>query len=200
MKITWKGSMNEHNLFVCPDLPGDTKKLVSDQSAWTMYLLMIPILILAYVGIKLRLAYVAGTMFTKWALLAGAALSLPFLVAHEFIHTICCPKTSEIFLYVTSAGICIIPTCPLSKRRYIIMALMPTVILGICPFLVWLFDPVCSVQAGSILFGFSLGSLSMCIGDIYNAILAGAKMTSDSVLVTSGKDCYYFKRPTARLR
>ena len=74
------------------------------------------------------------------------------------------------------------------------MAMMPTVILGICPFLVWLFHPELNVQTGSILFGFSIGSLSMCSGDIYNVILAAAKMTSQSVLVTSGKDCYYFKK------
>lgn len=194
MKIAWKGFLNEHNLFIYSDLPADAKKLFSDKNAWAAYLLIIPVLIIAYIGIRLRLPYVTGFMFTKWAVLAGVAISLPFLVVHELIHAICCPKTSEIFLYVTSAGICLIPTCPLSKHRYIMMAMMPTVILGICPFLVWLFHPELNVQTGSILFGFSIGSLSMCIGDIYNVILAAAKMTSQSVLVTSGKDCYYFKK------
>lgn len=194
MKITWKGFMDEHNLFTYPDLPGDAGKLISDKGAWMMYLLIIPIFIIAFIGIKLRLPYAAKPMFTKWALLAGLALSLPFLAAHELIHAVCCPKKTEIFLYVTSAGICLIPTGPLSRRRYIIMAMMPTVILGIFPFLVWLFHPGLNVRTGSILFGFSQGSLSRCIGDIYNVILASTKMTAESVLVTSGKDCYYFKK------
>ena len=194
MKIVWTGFMNEQNLFTYPDLPGDAKKLISDQNTWMVYLLVVPILIIAYVGIRLRLPYVTGAMFIKWATLLGVALTLPFLVVHEFIHAICCPRNSEIFLYVTAAGICLIPTCPLSKRRYVIMALMPTVILGILPFLVWLFQAELNAQTSSILFGFSLGSLSTCIGDIYNVILASAKMTAGSVLVTSGKDCYYFKR------
>ena len=186
--------MNEHNLFIYSDLPVDAKKLISDKRAWVTYLLIIPVLIMAYTGIRLRLPYVTGFMFVKWAVLIGVALSLPFLVIHELIHAIFCPKASEIFLYVTSAGICLIPTCPLSKYRYIIMAMMPTIILGISPFLVWLLHPGLNVQTGSVLFGFSIGNLSMCIGDIYNAILAAAKMTSESVLVTSGKDCYYFKK------
>ena len=194
MKIAWKGFLNEHNLFIYPDLPMDAKKLISDGRAWVTYLLIIPVLIMAYAGIRLRLPYVTGSMFIKWAALVGVALSLPFLVVHEFIHAICCPKAAEIFLYVTSAGICLIPTCPLRKYRYIIMAMMPTVILGIAPFLVWLFHPGLNVQTGSVLFGFSVGSLSMCIGDMYNAILAAAKMTSESVLVTSGKDCFYFRK------
>ena len=194
MKITWKGFMNEKNLFSYPDLPGDAKKLSSDKSAWAVYLLIIPVLIIAYIGIKLRLPYVTGPMFTKWAALAGVVLSVPFLVIHEFIHAACCPRNSEILLYVTPAGICLIPTCPLSKRRYLIMAMMPTIVLGICPFLIWLSTPEFNVQVSSILFGFSLGSLSTCIGDIYNVILASAKMTAKSVLVTSGRDCYYFEK------
>lgn len=194
MKIVWKGFMNEHNLFTFSDLPEDAKKLTSEKNAWAMYLLIIPVLIIAYIGIRLRLLYVAGPMFAKWALLVGVILSLPFLVVHEFIHAVCCSKTPEIFLYVTPAGICLIPTSPLSKRRYIVMSMMPTVVLGICPFLIWLFAPGLNVQTGSILFGFALGSLSMCIGDIYNAIHAIIKMSSKSVLVTSGKDCYYFER------
>ena len=194
MKIAWKGFMNEHNLFTYSDLPGDAQKLISDKSAWMMYLLIIPILLIAYIGIKLRLPYVTESMFTRWAPLVGVILSAPFLVVHEFIHAICCPRASEIFLYVTSAGICLIPTCPLSKRRYIVMAMMPAVILGFFPFLVWLFHPELNVQISPILFGFSLGSLSMCIGDIYNVILASTKMTAESVLVTSGKDCFYFRK------
>ena len=186
--------MNEQNLFSYPDLPGDARKLFSDKSAWAVYSLIIPVLIIAYIGIRLRLPYVTGAMFSKWAALVGVVLSVPFLVVHEFIHAACCPKNSEIFLYVTAAGICLLPTCPLSKHRYLIMAMMPTVILGICPFLIWLLTPGLNVQIGSILFGFSLGSLSTCIGDIYNVILASAKMTAESVLVTSGKDCYYFEK------
>lgn len=194
MKIVWKGSMNEQNLFVYPGLPENARKLVSDRSAWASYLLIIPVLIFTYIGIKLRLPYAAGPMFAKWALIVGTVLSLPFLAVHEFIHAACCPKASEIFLYLTSAGICLIPTCPLSKRRYLMMAIMPAVILGICPFLIWLLAPGLDAQTALILFVFSVGSLSMCVGDVYNVILAAAKMTPESVFIPSGKGCLYFRK------
>lgn len=44
----------------------------------------------------------------------------------------------------------------------------------------------------SVLFAFSIGSLSMCVGDIYNAILAALKMNRHSVLVTSKTNIYYY--------
>lgn len=193
MKLVWKGFMNEQNLFVYPHLPPDAKKLSSDGGNWVMYLLIIPVLFIAYVGIKLRLSYTTGVMFTRWEPLAGVALALPFLIVHELIHAACCPKSAAIMVYMTAAGICLIPDSPLNKRNYIIMAVMPAIVLGICPFLAWLLTPEWSVSISSILFGFSLGGLSVCISDIYNAILAAIKMTPKSVLITSGKDCYYYE-------
>lgn len=59
MKIVRKGSRNEQNLFVYPGLPENARKLVSDRGAWASYLLIIPVLIFAYIGIKLRLPYTA---------------------------------------------------------------------------------------------------------------------------------------------
>ena len=70
MKIAWKGFMNEHNLFIYPNLPEDARKLFSDKSAWTVYLVIIPVLVMAYIGIRLRLPYVTEAMFIKWAGLA----------------------------------------------------------------------------------------------------------------------------------
>ena len=193
MKLVWKGFMNEQNLFVYPSLPPDAKKLSSDSGNWVMYLLVIPVLLIAYAGIKLRLSYTTGVMFTRWAPLAGVALALPFLIVHELIHAVCCPRSITILAYITTAGLCLIPDSPLKKRDYIMMAVMPAIVLGICPFLIWLLIPELSVSISSILFGFSLGNLSVCIGDIYNTILAVIKMTPKSVLITSGKDCYYFE-------
>ena len=44
----------------------------------------------------------------------------------------------------------------------------------------------------SILFAISIGSLSMCVGDIYNDFLVALKMNRHSVLVTSKTNIYYY--------
>ena len=84
------------------------------------------------------------------------------------------------------------PACGLKKNRYLLVALMPTIVLGVIPFIMWICFPGMNVIISSILFAFSIGSLSMCVGDIYNAFLAALKMNRHSVLVTSKTDIYYY--------
>ena len=192
MKFMWQGKMTPQTAFTYSALPADARPLIKVKSAWLMYLLVIPLLLVAYLAIKIRLLSFDGMLFTKWALFIGVGLSVIFLPVHEMIHALLCPKNSIIYVYFTGIGISLVPTCELRKNRYLLMAMMPTLILGIIPLLVWLIIPNIDVVISSILFGFSVGSLSMCIGDIYNVMNAIIKMPKESKLVTSGTNCYYF--------
>lgn len=193
MKFIWKGKMTSDNSFVYESLPKTAQKLVNTSKSWTVYLLIVPILLVAYTGIRIRLHSSSDILFNKPGLLLGVGLSVVFLVFHEMIHGLCCPPKTEVLFYFTLSGFCTIPTSPLRKSRYLFMLLMPTALLGVIPFLLWILLPNLSVVLGSILFGFSLGSLSTCIGDIYNSILAAKKMSSKAVMITSGQDCYYYE-------
>lgn len=192
MKLVWKGKMTPENTFVFPDLPQNAKPLFNPKSAWCVYLLIIPILALAYIAIQIRIPYVEGILFAKPALFAGLGLSVIFLIVHELLHALCCPKSATIYVYFSLGGISLIPTCKLKKGRYIFMVLLPTILLGIVPLAIWLCFPGMSVTMSSVLFAFSIGSLCMCIGDIYNAALAAVKMSKSSVLVTSEMNVYIF--------
>lgn len=194
MTLQWKGKLTEENSFVYPDLPENAKPFFDSESNWRVYLLIIPVLALAYVGIQIRLRYVDGVMFSREALFCGVVLAIPFLLVHELLHALCCPKGSVVNMYWSTAGISVIPTCPIKKNRYIIMALLPTLALGIFPLLIWLCIPAMNVTLGSIIFAFSIGSLSMSIGDIFNVLVAMRKMTRVSLLVTSGTQSYIIDR------
>lgn len=190
MKLIWKGKLTQDNAFEYPNLPKNAKPLFHPGAAWSMYLLIIPVLAIAYAAIQLRLPRVEGVMFARPGLLIGVALALLFLVVHEFIHALCCPKGTTIYAYYTSAGISLIPTCKLHKAQYIFMALMPNIILGVLPLAVWIIFSEIGASLGSIMFSFSISCLGMGIGDLYNAILAIVKMPGNSHLVTSGLNCY----------
>lgn len=194
MKLIWKGVLSKHNPLPSPAVPSEAKKLFPENQGWQAYLLVVPILLMAYFCIVVRRPFTTGVVFTKEALFLGVGLSLLFLVAHELIHAVCCPKRAEVLVYVSVAGICLIPTCPLGKRRYIVMALMPALILGVCPLIIWLLLTGLSPLMSSMIFAFSIGSLSMCVGDLYNVILAARKMTFQSLLITSGNACFYYDR------
>ncbi len=192
MKLIWKGKMTSDNLFVPKNIPDNAKMLSSEKYAWLTYLLVVPILAIAYAGIVIRRPYVVGIAFNKIALFVGVGLSLVFLVVHELIHALCCPRGTTVFFYLTSAGISCVPACSLKKSRYLLIALMPTIVLGVIPFVIWMCVPSMNVIISSVLFAFSIGSLSMCVGDIYNAILVALKMNRHSVLVTSKTNIYYY--------
>lgn len=194
MKLKWKGKLSEENAFVYPDLPEDAKPFSDSKSSWQMILLIAPVLVMAYIGIQIRLKYVDEIMFSRGALFCGVALAIPFLFVHELLHAICCPRGSIVNVYWSTAGVSLIPTCPIKKQRYIIMALLPTLVLGIMPFLIWLFIPAMDVTVGSIIFAFSIGSLSMSIGDMFNVLIAIKKMNHNSYLITSAMQIYFFDR------
>lgn len=193
MKLLWKGKMTKDNIFSYPDIPESAKPLFTGNNAWLTYVLIIPVLALAYLGIQIRRPFVTGMMFSQYGLLSGVAVSLAFLVIHELIHAVCCPPKAIVEIYYSAAGISAVPTCPMSKNRYLMVALMPTIILGILPFAFWLCIPDMNVTVGSIVFGFAIGSLSMCIGDIYNVILVLLKMPQTAVLVVSNNNAFYYQ-------
>lgn len=192
MKLLWKGKMTKDNVFSYPDIPQSAKPLFSGNNAWLTYVLIIPVLALAYLGIQIRRPFVTGMMFSKYGLLIGVAVSVFFLVIHELIHAVCCPTKAVVEIYFTAAGISAVPTCPMSKKRYLLVALMPTIVLAMLPFILWLCVPDMNVIIGSIIYGFAIGSLSMCIGDMYNVILVLLKMPSSAVLVVSNNNAFYF--------
>lgn len=193
MKLVWKGFMSDKNKFVYDELPKDSKNLFPERGQWAVYLLIIPILLITLVGFKLRWTYAAGMMFSKFWFFVGAAVSLFFLVVHELIHALCCPRGAIVYFYAVPHGVYVVPTRPLRKYRYLFVLIMPTIVLGLIPFMVWMCIPNLHTEMSSALFGFALGSLSMSIGDLYNAILAMIKMKSNSMIMTSGTSCYYFE-------
>lgn len=154
--------MTSDNLFVSKDMPDNAQILLGEKNTWLAYLLVVPILAIAYAGIVIRRPYVVGIAFNKIALFVGVGLSLIFLVVHELIHALCCPRDTTVFVYLTSAGISCVPACSLKKNCYLLIALMPTVVLGVIPFVIWMCFPSMNVIISSVLFAFSIGSLLMC--------------------------------------
>ena len=107
--------MTTDNLFIPDNIPDSAKMLSSEKYAWLAYLLVVPILAIAYAGIVIRRPYVVGIAFNKIAFFIGVGLSIVFLVVHELIHALCCPRDTTVFVYLTSSGIGCVPACGLKK-------------------------------------------------------------------------------------
>ena len=127
-------------------------------------------------------------------LIIGGVLTIPFLIVHEFLHAICFPKEGIAEVFWSLAGISLIPCSPISKGRYIIILIVPAIIIGLIPLLIWTFVPFNNITLSSILFTLSCGNLGGTCIDLYNLYQVIKVLPKNSYMITSESNCYYFKK------
>jgi len=101
--------------------------------------------------------------------LIGAILSILTLFPHEFLHAIYFKE--DVDMYLADGGAFVCGTEIMSKFRFVFMSLLPNIILGFIPFIVFLIFP------NQTIFG-TLGviAISMGVGDYYNVFNALTQM------------------------
>lgn len=172
MKLVWKGKLTKDKGFPKADIPKDAKVFLGEENSWHIYIIGILIFILGIALLKIKLNYFYGLRMKRIGYLIGLGLAVLFLVIHELIHGLSCPRDSTVNYYYSIYGITCYPLDPMNRNRYIFMAIAPAVILGFIPLIIWIFMPVRFVMINSILFTFSLGSLGGSSADIYNLLKA----------------------------
>ena len=192
MKLVWKGKLTKDKGFPKADIPKNAKVFLGEESSWHIYIIVILILILGVVLLKIKLNYFDGLRMKRIGYLIGLALALVFLVVHELIHGLSCPRDSTVNYYYSIYGITCYPLDPMTRNRYIFMALAPAVILGFIPLIIWIFMPVKFVMINSILFTFSLSGLFGSTADIYNLLKALIKVPKESFIQAFGSKVYWF--------
>ena len=88
---------------------------------------------------------VVGLILHSWFLIKmglGVGLSLLAMPLHELIHVWMYPMKADKFIFKAEDSMFVTCTAPMSRGRFILMAIMPNIILGIIPIIL------------SILFGF----------------------------------------------
>lgn len=193
MKLVWKGKLTKDKGLPKPEIPKDSKVFLGEESSLYIYIMGIAILILAFVLIKIKQNYIQGLQMKRIGYLIGIALTFLFLVVHELIHGLCCPKNCTVNYYYSIHGITCYPLNPMTRNRYIFMAITPAIFLGFIPMIIWIFIPVRFVMLNSILFTFSLGSLGGSAADLYNILKALIKAPKESFIQASGAKVYWFK-------
>lgn len=174
-------------------MPKDAKVFLGEESSWYIYVIVIVILILASVLIKIKQNYIQGLQMNRIGYLIGFALTLPFLVIHELVHGLSCPRNCTVNYYYSIHGITCYPLDPMTRNRYVFMAIAPAVVLGFIPIIIWIFIPVKFVMFNSIMFAFSLGNLFGSVADLYNLLKALIKAPKESFIQASGENVYWFK-------
>ena len=198
MKLIYRGRYTGENQLPRADLPPsavrfrepeDTAALNLAAMKWSL-LALAAAAALGVVTIPLRGGLVLGAGF--W-FMAGFAASFLTLLPHELLHGLCFGRGAEVHLFVSPKDLMAFVVCtrPVSKARFILMSLLPNLIFGWLPFLLWCLTPY-SGAGSDILLWFSSCCISFGGGDYLNVWNALRQMPRGSVQQISGFHSYWY--------
>lgn len=117
----------------------------------------------------------------------GVLLSLVAMFPHEFLHAICFKK--EVYLYTNWKQGMLFVTGPetMSKGRFVFMSMLPNLVFGFLPYLVFMLFP-------RFAFLGSLGAFSIAAGagDYYNVFNALRQMPKGARTYMHGIHSYWY--------
>ena len=129
--------------------------------------------------------------FNLWGVVAAFMTIIP----HEFIHALCFPKNSDVYMYYSLKDMMAFVTCtaPMSKRRFIIMSLLPNAIFGLLPMLFWMIFP--DIEWWSSFIGTTgLVSLFFGCGDYMNVGNTIRQVPEGAITQLSGFHSYWYTK------
>lgn len=117
----------------------------------------------------------------------GWLLFMLCLVVHEFLHAICFKEDVSMYNNLKQGNLFVVGNETMTKFRFCFMSLLPCLILGVIPYILFL------INNNWITLG-TLGvfSLSSCVGDWYNAFNALTQMPKGAKTYLCGFNSYWY--------
>lgn len=122
-----------------------------------------------------------------WQLSAGCLASLVILFPHEILHAVCFKE--DVYLYTNwkQGMLFVVGPETMSRRRFVIMSLLPNIVFGIVPYIIGMIFP-------NLVFLLAFGTLSfgMGAGDYYNVYNALTQMPKGARTYLYGFNSYWY--------
>lgn len=115
----------------------------------------------------------------------GIFLGLLTLFPHEILHAICFKGDVDMYLADGGAFVCGIET--MSKFRFVFMSLLPNIIFGFIPFIIFLIFPEMTILGTLGLMGISMG-----VGDYYNVFNSLTQMPKRARCFMEKQNSYWY--------
>ena len=181
MKIKWIGKYDGNNLPTV-DVGAGAKELpeVTSKSA----IILIPIVLLFVCCVYIKKTYLGGVAFSRVDWMIGLVIALLFFPVHELIHAVSFPAGSEVIMFYTTQGLGTTCTSLMTRNRFIVVNMLPSLILGIVPLIAYMIVP------STVLCVFSLVHVGTGYVDYLN-IVHMLRLPSDSKIQISGAKIYW---------
>ena len=198
MKLIYRGRYTGESQLPRADLPpgavpfrepADTAALNLAAMKWSL-LALAAAAALGVVTIPIRGGLTLGTGLR---FVAGFAASFLTLLPHELLHGLCFGWGAEVHLFVSPKDMMAFVVCtrPVSRGRFIFMSLLPNLVFGWLPFLLWCLTPYGGGWS-DVLLWFSFCCISFGGGDYMNAWNALRQMPRGSIQQLSGFHSYWY--------
>ena len=200
MKLIYKGVLKRNEPLPGWHLPENAIRVKEPESfqkiTLVSLLFIIPALLIA--AIITFISYILhGEHTTSGFSWIGLALSFAAMVPHEFLHAVCFGKDAEVYMYFLpqSGNIAVTSARTISKRRFIFMSLLPSLVLGWIPLLIWMILPYTAFSSALYTFSIITGAVHGA-GDNFGIFNIIRQVPKGSMMQMSGNNPYWFKDDT----
>jgi len=140
----------------------------------------IGIIVVLYIGIYLRGGTLGGSLW-------GALLAIASMFPHEFLHAVCFKEDVYLYTNLKQGMLFVVGPETMSKGRFIFMSLLPNMVFGFIPYLLFMFFP--SLTALGVMGALAIG---MGAGDYYNVFNAATQMPKGARTYLHGFHSYWY--------
>ena len=187
MKIKWIGKYDGNNL-PAVDVGAGAKELPEVTGKSVSMLLLIVLLFVCCVYVKKT--YLGGVAFSRADWMIGLVITLLFFPVHELIHAVSFPSGSKVIMFYTMQGLGTTCVSPMTRNRFIVVNMLPSLILGVVPLIAYMIVPSSYAFASNVLCVFSLVHVGAGYVDYLN-IVHLLRLPADSKIQISGAKIYW---------
>lgn len=152
---------------------------------------LIPAFIIMFALMNIKTSINQQNVVNRLFILIGAIIGFALLLVHEVLHAIVYPKGVNTYVGIAKPITFVaLASYPLSKKRFIVMCLLPYM-LGIIPLIVFWLSPAYLRELNGVLFGMACMGMASPYPDAYTVYQVIKQVPKNKQVQYYGEDIYY---------
>jgi len=152
---------------------------------------LIPSFIIIFASMSIKTIISEQNIVSRPFILIGAIIGFILLLVHEYLHSIVYPKEANSYIGIAKPITFVsLTSYPLSKKRFIIMSLLPY-ILGIIPLIAFWLSPANLIELNGLLFGMACMGIASPYPDAYTVYQIIKQVPKNKKVQNYEDDIYY---------
>jgi hypothetical protein len=153
----------------------------------------IPAFIIMFASVNIRTIINQQNIVSRPFILIGVIIGFILLLVHEYLHSIVYPKEANSYIGIAKPITFVsLTSYPLSKKKFIVMCLLPY-LLGIIPLIAFWLSPANLIALNGILFGMACMGMASPYPDAYTVYQIIKQVPKNSYIQYYEDDIYYIQ-------